>query len=438
MRVPEGGQRVQDGDAVPDLRQSALAAALDDARRLPDLLHVLHGQVEQSASVHALGHGRLLDLARVLARLLIIIFVVDARQVLVRDAGEELAHVLLGPREEPVLARHLLGEARHRVGVVAPVPGPRARRSRRRRVPHDLARRHARHDGLDALVVQLALLVALDELLRQPALAVEQLLHGRVELLLAVQLRGQLPLDLDHDVVVVAPRRRPFHGRRRRRPRPPLLVIVAVVVRVAVLDDVRPGVVRLAQARHEVVAVLGPHAVSSILFAPVAVLAARRVAGHEEVVVLVVAHGYGFGRWGCPRRVARDCKTAGVPFVVASPARDGGPLGRVRAAAERFPAFSATGHTPTRSECDRLRSHMCPGPRRHAGLLCARLCASSRHILRILRTCYTRGHLYGPRTERPAVIHRWPRMSRRPIPLACGDRPRCVRGLTPGTRRSGR
>ena len=40
------GQRVQDGDTVPDLRQSALAAALDDARRLPDLLHVLDGQVE--------------------------------------------------------------------------------------------------------------------------------------------------------------------------------------------------------------------------------------------------------------------------------------------------------------------------------------------------------------------------------------------------------
>ena len=83
----------------------------------------------------------------------------------------------------------------------------------------------------------------------------------------------------------------------------------------------------LLVARHEVVAVLGPHAVSSIFPAPVAVLAARRVAGHEEVVVLVVGHGYGFGRWGCPRRVARDCKTAGVPFVVASPARDGWPAG---------------------------------------------------------------------------------------------------------------
>ena len=88
----------------------------------------------------------------------------------------------------------------------APSPAPSLAGPGHRRVPHGLARRHARHDRLDALDVQPALLVALDELLRQPALAVEQLLHGRVELLLAVQLRGQLPLDLDHDVVVVAPR----------------------------------------------------------------------------------------------------------------------------------------------------------------------------------------------------------------------------------------
>ena len=88
-------------------------------------------------------------------------------------------------------------------------------------------------------------------------------------------LRGQLPLDLDHDVVVVAPRR-PLGRRRRRRRDPPLLVIVAVVVRVAVIDDVRPGVVRLAQALHEVVVVLGPHAVAPVLLAAVAVLAARR------------------------------------------------------------------------------------------------------------------------------------------------------------------
>ena len=52
----------------------------------------------------------------------------------------------------------------------------------------------------------------------------------------------------------------------------------------------------LLVARHEVVAVLGPHAVSSILPAPVAVLVARRVAGHEEVVVLVVAHGLSPGQ----------------------------------------------------------------------------------------------------------------------------------------------
>ena len=100
-----------------------------------------------------------------------------------------------------------------------------------------------------------------------------------------------------------------------RRPRPPLLVVVAVVIRVAVLDDVRPGVVRLAQARHEVLVVLGPHAVPPVLLAAVAVLAARRVAGHEEVVVLVVAHGYGFGRWGCPARASLrgTAKTAEFP-----------------------------------------------------------------------------------------------------------------------------
>ena len=80
--------------------------------------------------------------------------------------------------------------------------------------------------------------------------------------------------------------------------------MVKVVVGVAVLDDVRPSVVRLAQARHEVLVVLGPHAVPPVLLAAVAVLAARRVAGHEEVVVLVVGHGCGFGRWGCPARAS--------------------------------------------------------------------------------------------------------------------------------------
>ena len=184
---------------------------------------------------------------------------------------------------------------------------------------------------------------------------------------------------------------------RRRRTRRSKRTAVAGLPRGRAMADYEDH--DLLVARHEVVAVLGPHAVSSILPAPVAVLAARRVAGHEEVVVLVVGHGYGSGRWGCPRRVARDCKTAGVPFVVASPARDGGPLGRVRAVAERFPASSATGHTPTRSECDRLRSHMCPGPRRHRPTVrayCprppAQSCASSR---RLLRTCYTRGLRYG-------------------------------------------